>query len=345
MGDNGIFTNNGALSATAGTPVIQFGQGGTFINNSAATAAIGGDIYFGPNVGGGTSTLRNFNTAFGITGNIFSIGNTSIDNDGLINGRFSQTATGGTVGITNDTGATWTGSVATGDITNLVNDGTLSLTTVSSIGSARLGTSNFTNNGTLSVGTTTPTQLVVNGAFVNSASSVLNLAVHSNGSSAPVAGTSYSQIYAAGASGTATLGGTLNIVPTAGFYQSGSTYNLILADQSITGSFASVNGSSLPFISFVPVGIVSIGTQEAYQVMAVRSTTYANAIASVATPTQLVIARALEPLVGTANADPTSTAATLVGEIDLLTIPQTQTLLDQINPAGYLSFPNPSSTR
>lgn len=338
MGDNGTFTNNGALSSAAGTPVIQFGQGGTFINNTAATATIGGDIYFGPNVGGGTSTLQNFNTAFGITGNIFSIGNTSIYNDGLVNGRFSQTATGGTVGMTNDTGGTWTGSLSTGDITNLVNNGTMSLTTVSTIGGARLGASNFTNNGTLNVGTASPTQLVVNGAFVNSASGVLNIAVHSNGTSAPAAGTSYSQIYATGPSGNATLGGTLNIVPTAGFYQSGSTYNVILADQSITGSFASVNGSTLPFISFVPVGIVTIGTQEAYQVMAVRSTTYANAIASVATPTELVIARALEPLVGTANADPTSTAAVLVGEIDLLTVPQTQTLLDQINPAGYLSY-------
>jgi uncharacterized protein with beta-barrel porin domain len=55
-------------------------------------------------------------------------------------------------------------------------------------------------------------------------------------------------------------------------------------------------------------------------------------------PAELVIARALEPLVGTANADQTSTAAVLVGEIDLLTIPQTQTLLDQLNPAGYLSY-------
>ncbi len=338
MGDNGIFTNNGSLSATVGTPVIQFGQGGTFINNTAATAAVGGDIYFGPNVGGGTSTLSNFNTAFGITGNIFSIGNTSIDNAGLITGRISQTATGGTVAITNEIGGTFTGSLSTGDVTNLVNNGTMSLSTTSALGSARLGVSNFTNNGTLNVGTTVPVQLVVNGAFVNGASSVLSMAVHSNGSSAPVAGTSYSQIYAAGSNGTATLGGTLNIVPTAGFYQSGSTYNLILADQSITGTFASVNGSTLPFISFVPVGIVAIGTQEAFQVMAVRSTTYANAIASVATPSQLVIAQALEPLVAVANADPTSTAATLIGEIDLLTIPQTQTLLDQINPAAYLSY-------
>jgi hypothetical protein len=339
MGDDGTLTNNASLSATAGTPVIEFGQNGTFINNSSATAAVTGNISYGPNVSGGTSTLRNYNTAFGIAGNIYSVGSTSIYNDGLINGLFVQTPTGSNVTLTNDTAGIFTGSISTGDTTSIVNSGTLSLNGASTVGSARLGISNFTNSGTLNVGTTTgSTELVVNGAFVNSPSAVLNLTLHSNGASAPVAGTTYSQIYAAGSGGTATLGGTLNIVPTAGFYPSGSTYNLILADQSISGGFTSVNGNTLPFISFVPVGITMIGTQQAYEVMAVRSTTYADAIGSVATPSQLAIARGLQPLVGTANADPTTTAATLVGDVDLLTVPQTQTLLDQINPGGYLAF-------
>ena len=339
MGDNGIFTNNGSLSASVGTPVIQFGQSGTLINNSAATAALTGNIYFGPNVSGGTSTLNNYNTAFGISGNVYSVGSTTIYNNGLFEGTAVQTPTGSTVTVTNDTAGTFTGSISTGDVTNLVNKGTMTLNASSSIGSARLGASTFTNAGTLNVGSgTTSTELVVGGGFVNSASGILNITLHSNGALAPVAGSSYSQVYAAGASGTASLGGTLNIVPTAGFYPSGSTYNVILADQSITGNFATVNGSTLPFISFVPVGITPIGTQQAYEVMAVRTTTYAAAIASVASPAELAIATALQPLVATANADPTTTAATLVGAIDLLTVPQTQTLLDQINPAPYLGF-------
>lgn len=338
LGDNSTLTNNGSLSAAAGTPVIQFGQAGTFINNTAATAAVTGNILFGPNVSGGTSTLQNFNTAFGITGSIFSTGNTSIYNSGLINGSFVQTPTAGTVSFTNDTGGTYTGSISTGDTTTLINNGTMSLTGASNIGSARLGVSSFTNSGTLSVGTTGVTELVVNGSFVANPAGTINIAIHSNGASAPAAGTSFSQIYAAGPSGTATLGGTLNLVPTTGFYQSGSTYNIILADQSITGNFATVNGTTLPFISFIPVGIITVGTQQAYQVEAVRTTTYANAIASVATPSQLAIATALQPLVTTANNDATSTAATLVGELDLLTIPQFQTLLDQINPTGYLAY-------
>jgi uncharacterized protein with beta-barrel porin domain len=338
LGDNSTFTNNGTLTASSGVPVLQFGQAGTFINNTSATAAVTGNIIFGPNVSGGTSTLQNYNTAFGITGNIYSTGNTSIYNKGLFSGTFVQTPTGGSVSLTNDTGGTFTGSISTGDTTTVVNNGTMSITGGTSLGNAHLGVSSFTNNGTLNVGTTGTTELVVNGAFVNAPSGVLNIALHSNGASAPAAGSSFSQVYAAGSGGTATLGGTLNIVPTAGFYQSGSTYNIILADQSITGSFATINGATLPFISFVPVGIVTVGTQQAYQLMAVRSNTYANVIASVATPSQLAIAQALEPLVTSANANPTSAAAVLVGDLDLLTVPQMQTLLDQINPAGYLSY-------
>ncbi|HEX3423974.1 MAG TPA: autotransporter domain-containing protein [Sphingomicrobium sp.] len=339
FGDNGILTNNGALTAISGTPVIQFGQAGTFINNNSATSTVVGNIYFGPNISGGTSTLDNYNTTLGITGNIYSTGNTSIYNDGLITGEFLQTPNGGTVTVTNDSAGILNGSISTGDTTTFLNNGTLSLTTASSIGSARLGVSNFTNNGTLNLGTTTvPTELVINGGFVNGASGVVNIALRSNGASAPVAGTSYSQIYAAGTNGTATLGGTLNLIPSSGFYPTGSTYNVILADQSISGNFATINGNTLPFISFVPVGIVTIGTQQVYEVEAVRSGTYADAIASVATPSELVIAGALQPLVVAADADPTSAAATTIGQIDLLTIPQMQTLLDQINPAGYLAY-------
>lgn len=338
LGDNGVLTNNGTLTASSGTPLVQFGQAGTFTNNSSATSAVTGNIYFGPNITGGTSVLNNHNTTYGISGNIYSSGNTSIYNNGLISGSIVQTPTGGSVGLTNDVGGTFTGSISTGDVTSIVNSGTMSLVGATSVGSARLGTSTLINNATLNVGTTGSTELVVNGAFVNSPSGVLNISLHSNGASAPLAGSSFSQVYAAGTGGTATLGGTLNIVPAAGFYPSGSTYNVILADQSITGAFTTVNGSTLPFISFVPVGITTVGTQQAYEVEAVRLTTYADAIASVATPTQLAIARALEPLVTTANGVPTGTAAALVGQVDLLTVPQTQTLLDQINPAPYASF-------
>lgn len=340
LGDNSTLTNNHLLSAGSGTPLVQFGQAGTFINNSSATAAVTGNIIFGSNVSGGTSTLRNFNTAFGITGGISSIGNTLIDNEGLITGTFVQTATGGTVTINNTTPGIYTGSISTGDVTNVANSGAITITGASTIGAARLGASSFANNGTLNVGssTTGASELVVNGGFTNGSAGVLNMVLRSSGSSTPTPGSTFSQIYAAGPNGVATLGGTLNIIPAAGFYASGSTYDIILADQSISGNFATVNGNTLPFISFVPVGIVTIGSQQAYEIEAVRTTTYAQAIASVATPAQTAIALALQPLVTTANNDPTSAAATFVGDIDLLTVPQLQTLLDQINPAGYQAY-------
>ena len=338
VGDDGTLTNNGNLTAIAGATVVQFGQAGTFINNSAATSAVIGNIQFGPNVDGGTSNLENYNTAFGITGNVYSSGNTSIYNDGLFQGSFTQTPTGGAVSFTNDSGGTFTGSITTGDPTAIVNAGTMSLTAATNIGTARLAASSFTNSGTLNVGVASPVQLVVNGSFVNSPSGILNIALHSNGTSAPVAGTSYSQIYAAGPNGVASLGGTLNLVASPGFYPTGSTYNVILADQSISGNFAAVNGSTLPFIKFVPVGIATIGGQQAYEVMAVRSQTYAQVLASVGTPSEIAIATGLEPLVTTANSNPTGAEATFIGDIDLLTIPQTQTLLDQINPANYVAY-------
>lgn len=338
VGDYGSVTNNGSLSASAGTPVLQFGQAGTFVNASGATAAVTGNILYGPNISGGTSSFSNANLTYGYSGNIYSSGNSSIDNSGLFSGSIIQTATGGTVNISNDSGGTFAGSISTGDTTALVNAGTMSLTSANTLGGARFGTSSFTNNGTLNVGTTYPTELVVNGGFVNGANGVLNIALHSSGATAPVAGSTYSQIYAAGPSGTATLGGTLNIVPTPGFYQSGSTYNIILADQGISGNFATVTGSGLPFISFVPVGVTTIGSQQAFEVQAVRLQSYAQALAPVGTANELSIARGLDPVIAAADLDPTSAAAGLVGQIDLLTLPQAQTLLDQINPAQYLAF-------
>ena len=338
VGDGGTLTNSGNLSTTAGNALVQFGQAGTFINNSGAPSAVTGNILFGPNVDGGTSTLKNYNTAFGIDGSIYSSGNTDIYNDGLFQGTFVQTPTGGLVTLTNDTAGSYTGSLTTGDPTQLVNAGTMTLNAPTNIGSARLGVSSFSNTGTLTVGTDAPVEMVVNGSFANSATGTLNIVVHSNGTAAPVAGTSYSQIYAAGPSGSATLAGTLNLVPSPGFYPTGSTYNVVLADQGITGSFATVKGNTLPFISFVPVGITTIGTQEAYTVEAVRSETYAEALAGIGTPAQIAIAKGLEPLVASANATPTGAAATFIGDVDLLTLPQTQTLLDQINPANYLAY-------
>ena len=340
FGDYGTLTNNGSLTALAGTNVAQFGRGGSFANTTNATAAVTGNIAFGPNIGSDVSTFSNTNAVFGITGSISSSGNTVIYNSGLLTGNIVQAATGGAVTITNDSGGSYAGSISTGDQTQLVNSGTMSLGGASSLGTARLGTSSVSNQGTLTVGTAAvPTQLAIYGGFSQGSSGILNIGLKGSPTGLPVAGSTYSQVYATGSNGTVVLGGTLNIVPAAGFYPTGSTYNVVLADRGITGSFASVTGNSLPFITFAPVGIVTIsGTQQAYQFTAVRSTTYAAAIASVATPNQLVVATAFEPIVNTANVTPTGDAATLIGGLDVMTVAQAQTFFDQVSPEGYLAY-------
>ena len=299
-----------------------------------------GNISFGPSIGADVSTFSNTNAALGYTGTISSSGNTVVYNSGAFTGNIVQAATGGSVTITNDSGGTYAGLMSIGDQTTLINSGTMSLGGASSLGTARLGISSFSNQGTITIGTAAvPTQLAIYGSFSQAASGILNIGLKGSTTGLPVAGSTYSQVYAIGSNGKAVLGGTLNLVPVAGFYPTGSTYNVVLADRGITGSFASVTGNTLPFITFAPVGIVTIsGTQQAYQFTAVRSTTYAAAIASVATPNQLAVAAAFEPIVNTANVTPTGDAAALIGGLDLLTVPQAQTFFDQVSSEGYLAY-------
>ncbi len=340
LGDYGVLTNNGSLTAVAGTGAALFGRGGSFMNSATATAAVTGYISFGPSIGTDVSTFNNYNSAFGITGNITASGNAAIYNNGLLTGSIIQTASGGTVAITNDTAGIYTGAISTGDITSLLNNGSMTITGASALGSARLGASSLSNQGSLTVGSsTTPVQLAIYGSFAQGASGTLNIGLRGSGTLTPVAGSSYSQVYATGANGTATLGGTLNLVPAPGFYPSGSTYNVVLADQGITGNFSSITGNTLPFITFAPNGIVTIaGAQQAFQFTAIRSTTYAAVIASVATPNQIAVATAFNPIVNTANTSPNGDAAILVGGIDLLTVAQAQALFDQVSPEGYLAY-------
>ncbi|MDE2442401.1 MAG: autotransporter domain-containing protein, partial [Betaproteobacteria bacterium] len=192
------------------------------------------------------------------------------------------------------------------------------------------------NNGTLSIGAT-PATMIVNGAFVQSGSGVLNIPILP--STVPTAGSSFGQVYATGSNGTASLGGTLNLVPTAGFYPTGSIYPVILADKGITGSFASLTGTSLPFVQFVPLGVVTInGTQQAYELQVERTATYSQAIASVATPNQIAVATGFQPMVDYASANLGTDAASLVGLVDLLTIAQAQTFFDSVSPEGYAAY-------
>jgi len=378
-GVNSIVTNNGTLTAAAGTPAGTFvaapnvSTNATFINGATAPTAVTGNVLLGYNIGSNVGTFINaFNTTttatstatYGLNGNVYGQGNMAIDNEGQWTGSLSETAAIATpassVSIINGAKANFNGAIVTGDTTTLVNNATglnaagvgyaMLLQNGSALGASAAATSSLTNNGVLTIGSTTaPALVTINGSFVQNASGTLNMAIATSGN--VVAGASsqpYSQIYAVG--GTAKLAGILNVNVISGFLPVNSKYNLIVADQGITGNFTTVNvlnasGALLPFITFVNNGVVPNGTtaapnQEVYQFAVQRVGTYATVISSVATPNQIAIATALQPLTVVANTTPTGQEATLIGEIDQLTIPQATALFDQMSPAGLLGYAN-----
>jgi len=339
VGTNSTVTNNGTLTAYSGTPVVNFGTNGTFINNTAATSAVTGNVIYGTNTGANVGTFKNYSTTYGFTGTVTGNGNLNVYNSGLFTGNIVQIAKAqpNTVSITNDTTGIFTGVIATGDQTNFVNNGTAYLYGGSAIGTLGVATSQITNTGSLTVGTlSSPAQVGVFGNFAQTSTGSLNIAIAPSGSAANTAGYNYSQMYA---NGTATLAGTLNLNISAGFYPTGSTYKVVDALGGITGNFSSVTGNSLLFVDFVNNGIVTVsGTEQAYQFTAIHKSYNTVFAANGANSTQLSIAKGLDKLLVTANANTGSDSATVLGQIDILNIAQAKGLLDQISPQGYLAY-------
>ncbi len=357
VGNNSTVTNNGTLTATSATPAVIFGSSGTFINLGTATAAVTGNIIFGLNALANVANFtNNFNTTttFGLNGNISASGNLNIYNNGQWTGALAETYGAGVVNFTNDKTGVFTGIIVTGDRTNLVNNagGAMLLNFGSSIGTPSVTGTSFTNNGTLTIGTSAaPTQVTISGAFSQGATGILNMTIVASGTPTATAVSPYSQIYAAGVGGTASLAGTLNVNVATGIFPVGSKYALIQADQGITGNFGTVNvrnasGAILPFITFHNDGVQGSGTpnapnQQVYQFSVQRVGTYATDI-GVVTPNQLAVATALNPIVTFADMAGNSATpqAALISQIDQLTIPQATVLFSQLSPAGLLSYAN-----
>ncbi|WP_343610010.1 autotransporter domain-containing protein [Novosphingobium sp.] len=376
VGANSTVTNNGTLTATSGTPAVNFtGVNGTFINNAASAAAITGTIQFGTNSGTNTANFTNNNTTYGITGSVTASGNITANNNGIFTGNFQQSAVANTaVTFTNGTAGTFAGIINTGNVTQLTNNGTMSLygTTglASALGTLQDGVSTLTNNGALYIGTqAAPTQVTVNGNVVLNSGSTLNIAIASAGASLPVAGTSYSQLYASNASGALanggniTLGGTLNVNVAAGFYSSGSKYNLLVADKAITGSFSTVNATTtvttsttdssgvtttttssnpLAFVTFTTGSVVTVGTQQAYQVVA-NHLNYSDVMkAAGATANQYAVAKGLDPMITTAtnavNSSTSDPSISLLSMVDVMDTTQAKVFFDTVSPEGYYGY-------
>lgn len=343
VGANSTVTNNGTLTAASGTPAVNFGANGTFINNTTSPAVVTGNIVFGTNTGTNVGKFYNYNTTYGITGSVIGTGNLYIYNNGILNGNIGQVAQAlpNAVTIVNDTGGTFTGIINTGDQTNFTNNGTAYIYSGSSSGSA-IGTlglysSLVTNNGALWVGTTTtPAQLTISGNFVQNSAGTLNMAIAPSGASANTPGTYYSQILT---TGTAKLGGTLNLNVSAGFYPTGALYKVVDAAQGITGNFSSVTGNDLLFVSFNPLGVVTVsGSEQAYEVVA-QHKSYTTVMQSYgASANQLQVTKGLDKLLTYANNNPGTDAASFLGGIDVLNIDEARHLLNQISPEGYLAY-------
>ena len=361
VGNNSSVTNSGTLTASSGVPAVTFGSNGSFTQSATATGAVSGAVVFGTNAGSDVAQFQNNSTTYGVVGSVTATGNARIDNAGLWNGGFTQTGNGGTVAYTNETAGVYTGIVVTADATTLVNSGTMTLGAGSLIGSTAAAASSVTNSGTMTFGvsstigatgsvsslantgtltigsTTTPALVTVFGNFAQGSSGTLNLSIKAPGTAVPTEGVSFSQLAMTG--GTAALGGTLNLNVAPGFYATGSVYRLIVADQGITGNFATIAGNTFAFINFVPLGAVTVsGNQQAYEFQVQRTQTYAQVLAGVGTASELALATALQPLVASATVSPASDAATLVGQVDVLTLAQAQAFLDGLSPQGYLAY-------
>jgi len=151
------------------------------------------------------------------------------------------------------------------------------------------------------------------------------------------------------------LAGTIRLQVAAGFYSTGSLYNIIDAGGGITGS-ATLAGNSLLFVRFDAAnGTLSTGatcvsgicstsgtTEQTYTVVATHlnySTVMAGLDASYGvTKNQISVATGLDKLITTASNDASSDAATLLGEVDLLDAAGAKTFLDSLSPEGYLAY-------
>lgn len=379
VGTNSTVTNSGSLTAESGYPAVEFGAGGTFINTTSATTAVVGDIQFGTNTGSNVATLLNSNVTYGLTDSVYATGNAKIDNEGTWTGNFVQTAVNGTVTFNNGltdaatsttTGADFTGILQIGDTATVVNDGTLLLYSGSVINSLQTGGSSFTNNGVVTLGTVSaPEKLTIYGNYTQSSTGILNISIAAAGVTTPVAGTNYSQLYAANGTslsgGTVSLAGTLNLNVEAGFYATGSVYDVVLADKSITTNNLSLTGTSLPFVTFCAANAYNSSTktcgsttstnavitnssgQQAYELIAVHTTDYVGSIQTLGLATgntrtdvnQRAVAGGLNNLISTANSTPSGAEASFLGYVDVLSsVQQVRDFLTSSSPEGYYGY-------
>ncbi|WP_043588586.1 autotransporter-associated beta strand repeat-containing protein [Geminisphaera colitermitum] len=248
-GSNGINTGtlvkNGTGTLTIETPNTY--TGGTTINGG--TVALSGAGTLGAStsplaINGGTLALGGTNQTVGAV----TLADGTIDN-GTLTGD-SYTSTGGTVnailagtgtftntsGTTTLTGAnTYTGDTLVNGGTLVLDDGSVSATTVASGAFLRgEGTINgdLFNSGTVSPGFS-PGTLIVTGNFTQTTGGILVIEIAS--------AVSFDQIIV---SGSASLAGTLQLDLLDGYNPVGQSFEILTAAGGVTGTFSPVTGSA-----------------------------------------------------------------------------------------------------
>lgn len=134
-GTGSAVNNEGEIDVGAGNTAVSVGGGSRFSNASTATGDVTGNILFGSTTGTQINVFENFNSAFGlfgdidsagaldftntgaITGNLTSSGDTTVDNSGTFTGDITLGAGNDTI----DNSGTLTGNVDMGAGTNVFN--------------------------------------------------------------------------------------------------------------------------------------------------------------------------------------------------------------------------------
>ncbi|MDZ4815675.1 MAG: autotransporter domain-containing protein, partial [Verrucomicrobiota bacterium] len=296
-----VVTNAGATAASDIRRGTFTQNGGTFrADNLLVTNAAG--FY---TLNGGTAIVQNSTNSNGV---VFTVGN------GTATARYTTLA-GGTNVFLNDimiaNNATLVANgVVQGNVTNLVG-GTL-------MGSGTIG-GNLFNNGLLSPGNS-PGILNITGNFIQGANGTTLI---------EVAGTGVGQFDQLNITGSATLNGTLQVVPFGGFvkFNSGETLTIITAAGGINGTFANViNTGALNFNVAYNANNVIIGVT---QIPFATNPTL--------TPNQAAIARVLETIRNSATDE--DWVNKVLPAINGLSAEQLPLAFDQMNPVFYQSMP------
>lgn len=246
MDVGGNLTLNPGTAADAGSRI-----------GSPSTAVAGGDITI---LAGGTIAL---NSSGGLGTAIRTAGNVILDADSITQGTGSELHAGGLAVLSTVSGAFLSGTstlntvaLAAGDVTlsGTLSAGALSIPSGITLSGTGTVVGDVSNSGTISPGSSAGI-LTISGNYAQTSTGVLNVEIGGT-----TAGTEYDRL---AVSGTATLGGTLNVLEGLVAPVAGTTYTVITCG-SCTGTFTTVNAPtvnatptyaatsfSLPFTAFL----------------------------------------------------------------------------------------------